>query len=150
MFVATLAIAFWAVQSPYSTPNLDRTINKPRSERSTTIAPWKHPDSDDFQRVAKKRLCGPLYDAPPPKEKEKAKAAPLALKLIGSIIEPGNSMAIFQLADKQTYFKGTGDKLLVGNLEIEIIDVKEDQATVRRGEDSIVLKVEEASGTPGN
>lgn len=119
--------------------------SKPIKQLSTS-PPWNHPASTEFQKVATKKLRRPLFDAPPPTPAAKKRPAPLALKLIGSIIEPGNSMVILQSPDKKTHFKAKGDRLTVGSSEVEIVEIAENQATLRRGEESIVLNVEATNG----
>ncbi len=73
------------------------------------------PSEQDLQKVATRRLRAPLFD-PPPKPPEQAKKpkprSALLYKLVGTMIEAGQSpLAIFQDAKQEDTLHGEGDVL---------------------------------------
>ena len=87
-------------------------------------------------------LQGPLWDPPPvpePPPPVPPPPPPLRLRLLGTVVEPGRSRAIFMTGSNEIVFAGVGQTL--ENAEVEAIE--RDGVRVHYLEESRTLTVEE-------
>jgi hypothetical protein len=98
--------------------------------------------SDSRRDIWTKRLRQPLYDAPPPQPVQKT-LPPLQVALKGTIVEPGNSMAIIASPDGTIEYKKVGDPLGPPDGVGHLTEIHSDAILVERGDKTETLKVSE-------
>ena len=86
-----------------------------------------------------KRLRRPLYDPPPPPPPPQQRPPPLRIELLGTIIEPDNSMAMVSSAGSVAYVR-VGDRVGPAESQAEIIKIQRDAILLERGEERITLR----------
>jgi hypothetical protein len=89
-----------------------------------------------------KRLRRPLYDPPAPQVVEQP-LAPLQVALKGTILEPGNSMAIIASPDGTIDYKRVGDPLGPAAGRAHVKEILSDSVVVERENKTETLKVTE-------
>lgn len=118
LFICAVGVAAWP-DSPWGKgdafPLTEITFPIPESESPVPQQSAEHHlTPQDFQPYWPKPLRGPLFDPPPPpppKVVEKPPPRPLAAKLIATMVEPGNSMAMLQLSSGEVVFRKLGDEI---------------------------------------
>ncbi len=98
----------------------------------------------DFERYWSVPLRRPLYDPPPPPPKvvEKPPPQPLRAKLIATVVAPGNSTAMLQLAGGQVVFRKVGEEIGPDEGGAKIAAIESGSVRVERGEEKLELKVQ--------
>jgi hypothetical protein len=93
-------------------------------------------------------LRRPLYDPPPPAPVIVAKAPPqpIRARLLATLIEAENSMAMFKLASGQVVFRKVGESLGADEPGVEISKIETGAISIRRGNEEIRLSVEGTNG----
>lgn len=91
---------------------------------------------DDLAVIWKRNLRGPLFD-PPPEPVKPTEPARLVLSLVGTVVEPDRSYAVFRLADSSTVVKPVGAQVD----GFDVVDVRRGIATLRNGSREYELKV---------
>jgi hypothetical protein len=101
-------------------PPAEVPIQKRSAESSLT--------PQDFQAYWSKPLRRPLFDPsppPPPQVVEKPPPRPIAAKLIATMVEPGNSMAMLQLSTGEVVFRKLGDEIGAADSGAKISSIEE-------------------------
>lgn len=101
-----------------------------------------------FATYWQKPLRRPLYDPPPPPPKviEKPPPKPIRAKLLATMVEPGNTMAMIQLSSNAVVFRKLGEEIGGEDQGAKIIDIVSGSVRVRRGEEETKLVVEGQEG----
>jgi hypothetical protein len=101
----------------------------------------------EFEKLWDIDLRRPLVDPPPAVAAAAAIArppagvAPVGLKLAGTVVEPGHSVAVFVNAAGRSELKSVGDKAGAA----EVVDIQSDRVTLRYGGAPVTLKVQKES-----
>ena len=116
---------------------------------ATAVRPGADMDSltmriatDEDASVWNKRLRRPLYDPPPPKPVKRT-PPPLRVALMGTIVEPGNSMAIVSTRGGAVEYKRVGDSVGPEANPAELVEILGDAIVVRRDDETLTLRVGE-------
>jgi len=90
----------------------------------------------------------PLFDPPPPAPMVVAKTPPqpIRARLLATLIEAENSMAMLKLASGQVVFRKVGESLGVDEPSVEIWKIETGAISVHRGKEEIRLSVEGTNG----
>jgi hypothetical protein len=141
LVLAAAAAVAWAIAWPYAGPAVDaRAHAKPGP--AIVVATLTDPALSDFAKVWDINLQRPLIDHPAPAVAAPAAPIvarpPVGVKLIGTVIEPGHSVAIFIRTDGKTEVKAVGESV-AGD---QVLEIKPESATLRHGTDSVVLQRE--------
>lgn len=131
LLLAGCAWATWIAwpPTPWSPPSIDVQPSKP-AETVPAEAPI------DIDRVCRRNLRQPLTDAPAPVTTP-APEQPLAIRLVGTAVEPDRRFGVFLLANNTTVLKEVGTSID----GYELIAVERGLAQLRRGERKIELRV---------
>ncbi len=91
-------------------------------------------------------LRRPLYDPAPAAvvQAPKAPLVPLAVKLSGTVIEPGHSKALLSTSQGKTQLKAVGEKIE----DVEILAIEPDAVTVLHDGSRVVLKLSKNQDKP--
>lgn len=91
---------------------------------------------DELMQLAHRDWRRPLFDPPPtiPTVKE---APPLAVRLLGTIVEPGHSRAILLTPDGKTELKAVGETAAGA----EVLNIQPDLVQVRYLQNTVDLRV---------
>lgn len=99
----------------------------------------RRPPVEELVRLCEMELRRPLYE-PEPAERERADAEPgdepkastsMTVRLIGTINEPGHSMAMFQKKDGSVELCAEGRSIEDGEGEVTVIEIEHQRVTVR-------------------
>jgi hypothetical protein len=99
------------------------------------------PTPQDFLQLWGRPLRRPLYDPPPPKPEVK-ELPPLQLELLGTIIEPPNSIAIIRSGQGSSEYKRIGDQLGPADSPASLIEIGPSEIVVERSGQRITLGVQ--------
>jgi hypothetical protein len=95
-----------------------------------------HPSLPALRRVCSLDLRRPLYDAPPEKTPDvqpPAAKVPLAIRLLGTVQEPGHSMAMVQTSDGMIEVYAEGDRIDDAGSVFMIMKIEAEQVTIDHG-----------------
>lgn len=107
------------------------------------------PTLDEFARVWQKPLRRPIFDPPPtapPIATSEPKRAPLNIKLLGTAIEPGESLAMIATPPNTLEVRGLGDTIGEGANQLEVVEIMPDRVVLRRQSERLVLEIEPRKG----
>lgn len=92
----------------------------------------------------KRLLRRPIFDPPPPPPPVvvKQELPPIRAKLLGTILEPGNSQAMISLPSGSVEFRTVGQALGPDDGEATIVEIAAATVKVKRGEELTTLSVE--------
>ena len=101
------------------------------------------PTAADFQPLLVKRLRQPLYDPPPPPPQvvETPPPQPLQARLLATMIESNNSMAMLDVGGR-VEFRKVGDVIGAADADARIAQIESGSVVVSRGEEMITLTVD--------
>jgi hypothetical protein len=128
----------------------DRSAMPPRANAAVGASVTR--PLDDFAALWRRRLASPLYEPPPvkpvetirqvPTAKKKNKQERLALRLIGTVLESGQSQAIVADSRGNIVLRGVGEtlKMATGSGRVERIELN--QVTLSLGDDTLILKMQ--------
>jgi hypothetical protein len=90
----------------------------------------------------------PIFDPPPPAPVVVAKAPPqpIRARLLATLIEAENSMAMLKLASGQVVFRKVGESLGADEPSVEISKIETGSISIRRGNEEMRLSVEGTNG----
>jgi len=118
LFICVAGVAAWPDLSwseGQFTSNVAVSTSLPVPEQQVAPRPVEqHLAPSDFQPYWTKPLRRPLFDPPPPappKAPEKPAPRPLTAKLMATMVEPGNSMAMMQLSTGEVVFRKLGEEI---------------------------------------
>jgi len=100
----------------------------------------REPTRDDFASLWDRPLRRALYDPPPPPPVVR-ELPPLGVELLGTIIEPDNSMALVRSEQGSVEYKRVGD--IVGPVDspASVVEIGAESIIVERAEERITLGV---------
>ena len=145
--LATLVV-LWGLLAPYDAAEDTSPGAAPRT--SAPVRPSARaggtPTLAEFEEVWDVDLRRPLVDPAPAVTASSViraaqAAAPIGLKLAGTVVEPGHSMAVFVTPAGKSELKAVGDK--AGNAEV--VDIQSDRVTLRYNGSPVTLKVEKGA-----
>lgn len=117
LFMCAAGVAVWP-DSPWGKGDAFHVAEIPSpipvSESPVPEQPAEqHLTPQDFRTYWTKLLRQPLFDPPPPPPKvvEKPQPRPLTARLIATMVEPGNSMAMLQLSSGEVVIRKLGDEI---------------------------------------
>ena len=142
---AVPAVLFWSAMPLALAPDAaGSAAQSDQTSKSVVLtADIVHQVASDASRdIWNKRLRQPLYDAPPPQPIQKT-LPPLQVALKGTIVEPGNSMAIIASPDGTIEYKKVGDPLGPPDGVAHLTEIHSDAILVERGDKTETLKVSE-------
>lgn len=141
--VGACAAHWWPVSLR---PNVISTEPPPASSASAGLVTSSRSLAVD-EAVWKRILRKPLFDPPLPPSPEivKVELPPIRARLLGTILEPGNSQAMIELASGSVEFRTVGQSLGADDGDAQIIEISASAVKVKRGEELSTLSVE-ASG----
>ena len=136
----------WAWLSPVKEfPSKSNRANTSDDTSKTPAEVHPLPSRKDLQEVASRRLRDPLFD-PPPQPVEKPKPPPpvvLPFKLVGTMIEPGQSLAVFHDRAGQVELRAEGETIDGTTNGPKVIRIGADSVDIEHHGKQIVLKVVE-------
>ena len=152
LLFSSAALVAWAFQSPVALDDrADLVVAKRAAAKKSKLV--GSPPLSDFAKVWQIELRRPLYDPPPPAQEEKPKkkdptkkrrreavAEGGGLRLVGTMLENGRSLAIFTDATGKVDFKGVGETLeLAPGTRVDLIELK--QVTISEQGRATVLRL---------
>jgi hypothetical protein len=144
--LAALGVGAQAWRTPPTTAQLP-PVKSPRTAdafHKETLS--KKPLSAD-ENLWKKPLRRPIFDPPPPPPPEvvKKELPPIRAKLLGTILEPGNSQAMIAQPGGAVEFRTVGQPLGPQDDTATIVEITAVTVRVKRGEELTTLTVEGSS-----
>lgn len=137
----TFVAVLWATRVPTTktsvAPSVAGSTHPPATAATGDLVP---PPRDEFAKSWDIPLRRPLYDAPPPKPEVRV-PPPLAVELLGTIIEGDNSMAIIRSPQGGVEYKRTGDLVGPDGSQASIVEIRGDSIVLDRSEERIILAV---------
>lgn len=147
LILTTAGTIVWSLTAVDSTTSNDPAAGAPQVAAAT---PEEVASATD-QRIVLRPLRGPLYDPPPPpapapkpvvpqrREPTPPPPPPLELTLVGTIIEPDQSLAILSDATGNFDVKGIGEPLELSPEGVTLQTIESEQVTLQyRGRKSTV------------
>jgi hypothetical protein len=138
---ATFAVIAWGLRPPASsagmaTPSSPATnsTDKPQADKDD------EPTREAFAQLLDCPLRQALYDPPPPVPEVK-QVPPLQVELLGTIVEPENSMAIIRSEGGSVQYKRVGETLGPADSPASVEEIHSDAIVVQRLEERLTLKV---------
>jgi len=108
------------------------------------------PSLQQFQQVWRKPLRRPLFDPPPAATAARTSTpppqAPLRIKLLGTVLEPGQSMAMFAVPPGTITIKRVGEAIGEAPNQAEIMDIQTDRAVLRCQGQTMTVEIEGTKG----
>jgi hypothetical protein len=156
LVAGTLVVASAAVRS-LRTSGSSPTLNgvKPIATFASIRSTKTLPSLPELEALCQQDLRRPLYDAPPPvpiAAPPPAPPSPLPFKLAGTVIEPGRSQALLQMADGKLQFNRVGDSVGgsgTGDNGAQIIEITRESITLKYHGQQQVLSVEKKQPLKG-
>lgn len=145
------------IEAPASTQGAGATGVRPTVAEQVSSDVPQVPGLDHLVRLCERDLRAPLFDAPTPvavETVEPAAPAPtstgLSVKLLGTIIEPGHSMAMLQKSDGSVALIEAGQSIDDGGAKVVVAVVELRRVVIRIGNESheLVLPPPTAEGKP--
>lgn len=139
---AAVLAAVWAVWAPRDARADAGTADVARPMARSSAATRALPLSS-FEAVWDLKLQEPLFaSAPrnlPAASNPAAAAAPLALKLLGTIVEPGRSLAMLSTASGKPELRGVGEEIDGA----QILQIEQDRVTARHNGRPVTLELQQ-------
>ncbi len=131
-----------------TTKEAGASVGRPAADDSAPA----HPPLAELVRLSQLDLRRPLYD-PPAEETEQAAspkpATTMPVRLVGTVHEPGHSMAIFQKSNGLIEFAGPGQHIEDAGAKVTIVEVGRKTVTVAYGGASHQLTVPQHAAEAG-
>jgi hypothetical protein len=138
---ATIAVLAWGVRrqdcpagASTQSARTTRPIDVPEADKN------KEPSREELTQLLDRPLRQALYDPPPPAPEVK-QLPPLQVELLGTILEPENSMAIIRAEGGSVQYKRVGETMGPAECPASLIDIQSDAIVVERHEERLTLKV---------
>ena len=133
------ATAWWPV-----TTTSDASADPSEGVAATVDSETSHPAIAADEALWKRQLRRPLFDPPPPPPPEvvKAELPPIRARLLGTILEQGNSQAMLFLPSGAVEFRTIGQSLGADDGEAMVVEISAANVKVKRGEELTTLSVE--------
>lgn len=132
---------------PYDLPQITTGMSADTSAGRSSSDPAALPALSTFEPIWRLNLQRPLYDAPPSavaKQSATPKPRSLNIKLAGTVVEPGKSMALFTTSTGKMELKGIGDDIDGARL----LDIVLDRVSVQYRGKTIDLVLEKKRQAP--
>lgn len=131
------------VYLPYDRSSLNHSVQVAISDRgikqsadAITLAELQHAAQLDLRR--------PLYDVPSAPPPASPAPAPLSVRLLGTLVEPGHSRAILVGSDGRSVLKAVGENIN----DAQLLEIGPDSVTLGYRGTSVVLITPKAPMTP--
>lgn len=141
----------WLPYSAWWAEMLSKRESKPILEKRELANAEPKPTAgkftpQQFEIYWNRPLRGPLYDPPPPpppppKVVEIPPLRPIAAKLIATMVEPGNSMAMLQLSTGEVVFRKLDEEIGAADAGAKISVIEEGTISVQRDQEVTKLVV---------
>jgi hypothetical protein len=139
--MATVAVVAWGLHMPELPSSASRSVmgdTSTQAEPATDLI--KEPSREDFAQLLGRPLRRMLYDPPPPQPEVKQLPA-LQVELLGTIVEPENSMAMVRNAEGGVEYKRVGDAIGPSDSPGNLIEIHGDSIIVERDSQRITFRV---------
>jgi hypothetical protein len=139
----TVAVTVWGIQSPQQVSGAPSEAVQTATALEDDIsgAAGHEPKREHFAALWDHPLRRVLYDPPPPKPEVK-QLPPLRLELLGTILEPLNSMAIIRSEQGTIEYKRVGDVVGPGESPANVVEIGSESIIVERAAERITLGVQ--------
>jgi len=145
LWIAAAGVLAWGIRPPelpvksHSAAEFDRSREKAANHPAAISL-----SSKDFEAYWDRPLRPPLFDPPPPPPPvvEKKPIPPVRAKLLATMIEAGNSMAMLELENGEVVFRKVGELIGPPNSEAKVAEIQPGTVIVRQGEDETRLTVD--------
>lgn len=141
---AAVVVVIWAARVPTPVVRVAQPSSAGSSHMTTPATELQPPSRDQFARLCDVPLRRPLYDPPPPKP-EVRRPPPFVVELLGTIIEPDNSLAIIR-TERGVEYKRAGDQIGPPESPGRIVEIHANAVTVERSEERITVAVRAQEG----
>ncbi len=155
LLLASIGLA-WLPFSPWFEP-------KPSATSTASLRDSKQPPltetlpaqrvltAQDFEKFWQQPLRRPLYDPPPlppppPKVVEVPPPRPIVAKLLATMVEPGNSMAMLRLSTGETVFRKINEEIGAADAGAKVLTIEEGMISVERDQQTTKLAVDGKKG----
>jgi len=145
LLLAGAFVAAWGFRGECALPTVTSAsdIRPKRSAQKTSVE--QLPALKEFNPHWDKPLRRPLFDPPPvvvpPPKKEPP--PPLNVRLVGTIIEPGKTIAMLTNARNSLEFKQVGDTLGAGKALATITSIENSRVVVQYAGETVVLTMQD-------
>ncbi len=149
LLVGSGAILLWAFRDP-APPTLEMVEPNAVPQRAMTARASVTRPLNDFAPVWQRRLEAPLYAPLPgtsPRKdrttlKKNKRSAPLGLRLIGTLLESGKSLAMLADADGNIHLRGVGETFNLESGIVEVDRIELQQVTLSIDDRTLTLKMQ--------
>ena len=143
--IGALALSFveWPMKSADVQPPRYSSIAMTQQSEIPTESQARKISAQDLQAYWQRPLRRVLFDPPPPPPKvvEKPPPRPVTTRLLATMIEPGNTMAMLQLSTGEVIFRKVGDELGANDADVKITAIEEGAVKVIRQNDETKLSI---------
>jgi hypothetical protein len=138
---ATIALITRVVHVPEPVIAISRNhIHTTEPENDSTTDQQRQPSREEFSEYLDRPLRQAFYDPPPPTPEVK-QLPPLQVELLGTIIEPENSMAIVRTDQGSVQYKRVGDCVGPADSPASVLEIQADAIVLERATERLTLKV---------
>lgn len=134
--MASVLLLMWAVLWPCGVAEAPKnlTVNTTRGTVSHQLVAAR--GLNEFEPLWNRRLQQPLGASATKQVDLKPTIAeplvtPLTIRLLGTVVEPGRTLAMFSTGPAQIEFKGVGQAIGSGMERVEVVEIYRRQAVVR-------------------
>ena len=148
LYVSAGLVLAWGWLSPGFAARRPAASRSPRTSRGEI--PTNNTPSltlQDFERVYSRQLRRPLFDVPSPvvkpvvKRPTTKKQESLKMKLIGTILEPDRTVAMFSTAAGKIEFKRVGESVGTQAARAEVVEIQRNRVLVRYADRVITFEL---------
>ena len=137
----TVAIVAWGIRPPaISLATTTKTAGNSQPDKTPTTKQQTQPSREEFTPYLDRPLRQSLYDPPPPVPEVK-QLPPLQVELLGTILEPENSMAIVRSQEGSVQYKRVGETIGPMDSPASVREILTDSIVVEREKERLTLKV---------
>ena len=138
-------VVAWGFRGKCSVVLSQSSTGSARAAKAPTTNPQAPLSLKEFEPHWNKPLRRPIFDPPPvvipPPKKEVP--PPLNVRLVGTIIEPGETVAMLANARNSLEFKKVGDSWGAGKLLATITAIENSRVTIQYAGETIVLTMQD-------
>lgn len=142
----------WAICWPYDIPATTTSVRpQTATVRNTVQQEATQPTFADFEPYLDRQLRRPLVDPPPatttPAASPTRPAPQLQIRLVGTILEAGRSMAMLTTPAGSIEVRGIGETVGEPPADAEVLDIGLNKAVLRYRGQSVTLELEGTKGS---
>lgn len=139
--VATIVVVAWGLRLPELSSAVSRNVIGDTSTKAEQVPDATNaPSREDFAQLLDPPLRRVLYDPPPPQPEVK-QLPPLQIELLGTIVEPANSMAMVRMAHGGVEYKRVGDAIGPADSPGNLVEIHGDSIIVERDSQRVTFRV---------